>query len=723
MKGIQKKMVYPFLLLLGLPWMLFGQRKPVAVLEYFDPPEGIEIMDAEGYRVVEVYMGLQLSEGERIRTTNSTAELRLLPNGSIIKLSRNTDFRIEALEGSKSKDTNAFTLAAGKIRTVAAKKLGSQYEVRTPSAVCGVRGTDFGMEVVPGAREGVAVLEGAVEFSKTTGEKILIGAGQAADVFAPVFQPLTLTASQMQALFQDLTFNKLDPRQVPVEAPAPRAETPPPSPSVERKEEPPKAGPFDFLKDRLAMEAGSVTLNQQTYSRLILQPTFSIGKLNAALYLPIIYSGDLFNPDDYFKPKGNNEWSFGTDKNWNKEPQEGVRDLLRDLALKIQYIEYGSLRDPFFFKLGNIHNITLGHGALVREYANDTEFPALRRIGVNLGIDVGLAGIEALTADLAEPEIFATRLYLRPFYPLRWALGLSLAMDTNPAGDLPSTLGSIPVSPVIAAVDPMPVTFSLDVDIPIIEGDFLSFVLFADVAGFVPYLPNEYPASTLGTRGFITKAFFNPETLRVRNYGLLGGFLGNLSLFTYRLEYRQYQGIFRIGYFDSLYDRNRPLEAKKILDFLANPQDPAYDKETLGIYGEGGFTLFKKLSFKAGYFWPWELEGSTIKTSDNDQLDLTLTLDKGLVPIYPFRGMRLSLLYRRTQFVPTLLHGKSKDLELFDGNTLFKGEIVYPIAQGLDLAVSVTTTVERDSSGSIVYEADGKPSRTTFIGIETRIHF
>jgi len=708
------------------PW-LAAQGNPLAILEYFDNPKGIEILDAEGYKVVEVYFGMQLSEGDRIRTTSSTAELRLDPNGSILKLSRNTEFRIESLSGGKSPDTNAFSLATGKLRTVVAKKTGIAYEVRTPSAVCGVRGTDFGMEVLEGVREGVAVKEGVVEFVRKTGERIALTAGQAADALAPVFQPIPLTPAQMEELFRDLGFEKLDPAKVPREVPTPpRAETPPPPPpKPEAPPAPPKAGPFDFLKDHLAMEIGSVTINEETYSRLIVQPTFSIGKLRAALYLPVIYSGDLFNSKDYYRPKGNNEWSFGTDKNWTRNPEEGVKDLFRDMALKIQYIEYGSPRDPFFFKVGNIHNITLGHGSLVRDYANDTDFPAVRRVGVNLGFDAGPVGLEALTADLAEPEIFASRIYLRPFYPWKLALGFSSALDSDPSGDLPSMIGTTPVSPLIQNVDPMPVTFAVDLDLPILQGDLVSLVLFTDAAGLVPYLRRDFNASVLGTKGFITKALFDQEegTIKVRNYGLMAGALGNISLFNWRLEYRQYHGIFRLGYFDSLYDRSRPLEAKKILDYLSNPKDPAYDKITLGVYGDGGFTLFKKLTFKVGYFWPWEMEGSTIRASDNDQLDVYLLLDKGLVPVAPFSGMRFSFLYRRTQFVPTLFHGESKNLELFDANTVVKGELVYPIAPTLDLAISFTTTVDRDSSGAILYDADGKPKRSTSIGIETRIHF
>ncbi|GAB4368800.1 MAG: hypothetical protein Kow009_05540 [Spirochaetales bacterium] len=209
------------------PWIQ-AQEKPVTILEYFDDPNGIEILDSEGYRMVEVYFGMELSEGDRIRTTASTAELRLSPNGSILKLSRNTEFRIETLAGSKSPDTNAFSLASGKLRTVAARRRGASFQIRTPSAVCGVRGTDFAMEVREGVREGVAVREGVVEFAKNTGERISLTSGQAADVFAPAFQPIPLSPEQLDELFRDVSFEKLDPAAVPREESAPKRETPPP---------------------------------------------------------------------------------------------------------------------------------------------------------------------------------------------------------------------------------------------------------------------------------------------------------------------------------------------------------------------------------------------------------------------------------------------------------------------------------------------------------------
>ena len=68
------------------------------------------------------------------------------------------------------------------------------------------------------------------------------------------------------------------------------------------------------VKDFLGMEIGSITIDGKTYSKVLLQPEFAIGDLQLSLYLPVVYETDLFNPDDWHHPAGNDEWSFGTDQ-------------------------------------------------------------------------------------------------------------------------------------------------------------------------------------------------------------------------------------------------------------------------------------------------------------------------------------------------------------------------------------------------------------------------
>ncbi|MCK5199737.1 MAG: FecR domain-containing protein, partial [Spirochaetales bacterium] len=134
------------LLLLTVSFSLYAQYgAPVAILEYFDDDLEIEITAADGIAVSDIYYGMDLNEGDTIRTSRTAAEIRLDPNGSIIKLSPFTVFTIESLQKS-SEESNNFFLVSGKIRAIAARAgMGEKYQITTQSAVCGVRGTDFGV--------------------------------------------------------------------------------------------------------------------------------------------------------------------------------------------------------------------------------------------------------------------------------------------------------------------------------------------------------------------------------------------------------------------------------------------------------------------------------------------------------------------------------------------------------------------------------------------------
>ena len=70
--------------------------------------------------------------------------------------------------------------------------------------------------------------------------------------------------------------------------------------------------------------------------------------------------------------------------------EKGLTPLqFKDLALKVKYLEYGNQQfDPFFIKVGNLASFTLGHGMLMNDYANDSEFPAVRKVGLDLGMNV-----------------------------------------------------------------------------------------------------------------------------------------------------------------------------------------------------------------------------------------------------------------------------------------------------------------------------------------------
>lgn len=96
-----------------------------------------------------------LDDGDFLRTReNSYAELKF-SDGSIVKVSENT-------EVSLYKDY--LSLAIGYIRLYITK-LFPNFEVRTPSAVAGVRGTEFSVEVLDDQTTIVTVYEGEVDIT------------------------------------------------------------------------------------------------------------------------------------------------------------------------------------------------------------------------------------------------------------------------------------------------------------------------------------------------------------------------------------------------------------------------------------------------------------------------------------------------------------------------------------------------------------------------------
>jgi len=737
-----KKLSILCIFLLAIPAaIIFAQDGgPVAVLEYFDNPDGVFILTTDGEDLFPEY-GMQLFPGDQIKTTASVAEIRLDPNGTLIKLATNTDFVIDTLQNSGGAEANTFSLVTGKLKAVAARNGTAQYQIKTQTAVCGVRGTIFGLEVIAGQTDSAMVQKGLVTFQKiATGETVELAAGQFADTFAAAFQAIAATPDQMASFFQginEFVGENMNPDAVPGNEPTPEEatteEAPPEEPvqeAVTTGEPAPEkaAGPsfldpvIEYLRDVLGMQIGSITIDGVTYSKAVLQPQFTFGKLKLSLYLPIIYQSNLFDPiNDWYHPRGNDEWSFGKEYSWETEKVEKVKDILSDTFLKIRYVQWGEQRDKFYLKIGNLDNMTIGHGLLMRNYANDDDFPAIRRVGLNTGMDLGGFGLEAVVNDLAEPEIFGGRLFFRPFSGFRLAFGFSTIVDIAPASQIPVNAdGTFTVDPQTVG-NPIFINSGFDLDLPIMENDFLSIVLFGDIGGMMPYLRNSITDGTNTiNQGLAFQALYNRDAnvqageFPLKNYGIAAGVLGNILVMDYRVEYRNYRGTFRPTFFNKNYDRSRGEYAIQIADELLNP----HTVETIvGIYGEAGFKIGDKFRMEAGYMWPWTTD---FKFGEEDYLHMEVQLLKGIIPKFDIEG---SLTYDRYKFIPTLL-GTDAQLTLFDANTVVKGEVVYPIAPTLDLAVLVTTAVSYDDNGDVVYDTKtGLPKVYPSVSIETRVHF
>ena len=757
-----------FTFLFAIVFNLAAQEEPTILLIYF---EDIELVTPDEDLLYEedLEYEMELEVGSTVLTGNfGAAELEIRygdgsEGGTVIKLSEDTNFKIESIAWKSGANKNTFRMATGKMRAITKAVLNEGTDIYGGVSVCGVRSTDYGMHVDPSINiEDAYVLDGLIDYSKKRPDgslhTIALGKGQMASAFGDTFAPVNIPPARLALWQETMKFDKLkekaekikelrktpEPTEEPTPEPTPEpteepAPTPPPEPTTEPEPtESPLPLPEDdplmlWLKEVLGMEIGSITIGETTYSKVVMQPTFQIGKLKTALYLPIIYTKDMFNPDNWYKPKNNNEWSFGTD-------QEGginiVKDVASDLFLKIKYVQWGDLRDDFFFKVGNLNNFTIGHGLIMNNYANDADFPSIRRIGVNFGVDLEKWGFELMTNDLTDVRIIGSRIYFRPFGTL--AIGGSVVADINPGGSLPAedtnyATNGIPTAEMIG--NPMFFNVGLDLDQPVIESELFSMVLFADIAGLLPVFRTDatgviYPNVTAGLH---PEAMLTPDGLK--NYGAMAGFFGNVWLINYNLHARFFTGTFKPAYYGPNYDRVSGEYAMNTARYISalntdGADLSAYENTQMGIYGQAGYTMDKVFSLDFGYMWPFEFTDEGLQPATEDELHAQFILEKGIIPGIDLSG---SLTYDRTNFAPMLgqkllglvVEEDQKPYNWIDEYTVLKGELIYGVSPNLDLAALLTGAVSRDpDDGSIIYdENDGTQKMDVTFSIETRVHF
>ena len=100
-----------------------------------------------------------------------------MDDGTRVKVAPVSSFKLAAESG----DSVSLGLFYGRVRSWV-KKFSKKFEVRTPSAVCAVRGTDYMVEVKPDGSTRSEVYEGSVLVGDAAGNSSLLREGQAIDV-------------------------------------------------------------------------------------------------------------------------------------------------------------------------------------------------------------------------------------------------------------------------------------------------------------------------------------------------------------------------------------------------------------------------------------------------------------------------------------------------------------------------------------------------------------
>jgi hypothetical protein len=163
-----------------------------AVLVYADDITDLRAIDDDGRAISDVDLGHSFRSGDSIRTgVSGGAELRLEPNGTLLRLGPDATVRFDRFVARFGVGSNEMSVYQGKLRMVAARIRGAGYLVRTPATAAGVRGTDFVVDVIPGRRDAVIVRSGSVEvFSRELRRSVIVEEGYFVDALAEEFEPV-----------------------------------------------------------------------------------------------------------------------------------------------------------------------------------------------------------------------------------------------------------------------------------------------------------------------------------------------------------------------------------------------------------------------------------------------------------------------------------------------------------------------------------------------------
>ncbi len=155
--------------------------------------------------LVDDVLGMPLLAGDLVQTGGDTfVEIQVMPSRTIVKVAENTTFEIESLGGAGG---GTFNMNYGRLRArVERITTNETFEIRGFTAVAGVRGTDFGYDMVVERdatnelQTRVYVFEGEVEVS----ENIAVEAdAEGADTGATP-QTVRLTAEEMVSVVTEV---------------------------------------------------------------------------------------------------------------------------------------------------------------------------------------------------------------------------------------------------------------------------------------------------------------------------------------------------------------------------------------------------------------------------------------------------------------------------------------------------------------------------------------
>jgi Flp pilus assembly protein TadD len=156
-----------------------------------------------------VKTGQKLEPGQSVRTGRASRLALLLSDRTQIRLNENTELDIEAVgPAPRSTAQSKFRQRAGRA-WVQSKTPPKTLEWRTPTAIAGIRGTDWEMAVAEDGTSTLSVFSGEIDFANELGRVSVAGDEQA--IAAPGRAPIKLTVRNLKDRIQWVTAYRVAP--------------------------------------------------------------------------------------------------------------------------------------------------------------------------------------------------------------------------------------------------------------------------------------------------------------------------------------------------------------------------------------------------------------------------------------------------------------------------------------------------------------------------------
>lgn len=316
---LRKLLIILFVLLISFSSFSFAQesiRQRVAIITYLKG--NVYVKRATSELWIPAKLKMELSSGDKVWVQQNSQAILQFSDKSTLKLGSNTQLDILRLdyEQESKKEVSIFKLLIGKIWATVERILsqGEKVEIQTPTAIAGVRGTEWIQEVLEDGTTKIWTLKGIV-FLSSQDKTVEVKEG-----FQSLVKP-GQTPEEPSVIKEIYKFDE---------------ETPKEKEEKEKKEtitSDSKESPNKLYFSENSLDYGLYKKDNLTLAKISFTPELSFGAIKLGLDLSLYTNGE-------------------------------------DISYIQGRIKYGEINLPWFgLKYGNIDNFNLGYGLIANRYS------------------------------------------------------------------------------------------------------------------------------------------------------------------------------------------------------------------------------------------------------------------------------------------------------------------------------------------------------------------